>query len=123
MLIPHRRIVNLLDPGGTPARIPYILAQCNVPIGIAPTGTMAANGAITLGTALNTTYSGGLWLYLPAGAAYAGSLAGFYWTVMSSTTLGTVYNNTYTPGTDPVDIPASPTAISAWAGGFYGCDE
>lgn len=113
------------DTGGitsiSPAGIPYILDKCCVPIGIAPTGTMAANGAVTLGTALNTTYSGGIWLYLPSGAAYAGSVARFFWTVMSSTTVGTVYDNTYTPGTNSPDIPASPTAIvAAGPGAFTG---
>lgn len=98
---------------------PQILLQCGVPIGISPTGTMAANGAVTLGTALNATYDGGLWLYYPAGAVFAGSEAGFYWTVMSSTTLGTVYSNTYTPGSTPFDIPASPTAVSAAGPGAY----
>lgn len=98
---------------------PVILLQCGVPIGIAPTGTMAANGAVTLGTALNVTYSGGLWLYFPSGAVYSGSAAGFYWTVMSSTTLGTVYDNIYVPGTNSFDIPASPTAIVAAGPGAY----
>lgn len=98
---------------------PYILAQGGTPIGIAPTGTMGANGAVTLGTALNTTYSGGIWLYFPAGAVYSGSTAGFYWTVMSSTTLGTVYNNTYVPGTSSFDIPASPTAVVDAGPGAY----
>lgn len=98
---------------------PITLLQCGVPIGIAPTGTMAANGAVTLGTALQTTYSAGLWLYFPSGAVYSGSAAGFYWTVMSSTTLGTVYNNIYVPGTNSFDIPASPTAIVAAGPGAY----
>lgn len=98
---------------------PVALLQCGVPIGIAPTGTMAANGAVTLGTALNTTYGGGLWLYFPSGAVFAGSAAGFYWTMMTNTTLGTVYNNTYTPGSTPFDIPASPTAVSAAGPGAY----
>lgn len=100
---------------------PYILLQCGVPIGIAPSGTMAANGAVTLGTALNATYSGGLWLYYPSGAVFSGSAARFYWTVMSSTTAGTVYTNTYVPGTSSFDIPASPTAVvSAGPGAFTG---
>lgn len=99
----------------------FVLLQCGVSIGIAPTGTMGANGAVTLGTALNTTYSGGIWLYYPSGAVYSGSAAGFFWTVMSSTTLGTVYNNIYVPGTNAFDIPASPTAVSdAGPGAFTG---
>lgn len=90
---------------------PIILAQGGVPIGIAPTGNFAANGAWTSGTALGATYSGGIWLYFAAGKPFVGSAAGFYWTVMTNTTVGTVYTNTHTPGTNSSDIPASPTAI------------
>lgn len=79
----------LHDSGQSPI---IILAKSAVPMGIANTGTIATNGTVTLGTALNTTYSGGIWLYFPA-AAFAASAAGFYWTVMSSTTAGTVYTS------------------------------
>jgi hypothetical protein len=72
--------------------MPYVLAQSAVPYGIANTGTIATAGTVTLGTALNTTYSGGIWLYFPA-TAFASGSAGFYWTVMSSTTAGTVYTS------------------------------
>jgi hypothetical protein len=70
--------------------VPYILAQSGVPAGIAPNGTVATNGQITLGTALPRIYSNGIWLYLPAGTVVSG-LAGLYWCVMSSTTVGQVY--------------------------------
>jgi len=96
-----------------------ILAQSGVPLGIAPTGTMGANGAVTLGTALNVSFLAGLWLYFPAGAVFSGSAAGFYWTVMTNTTAGTVYTNTHTPGTNSSEIPASPTAVSAAGPGAY----
>ena len=100
-------------------RLPIVLSQCAVPIGIAPTGTMGANGALTAGTAFNVTYTG-IWLYFPAGAVSAGSAAGFYWTVMTNTTAGTVYTNTYTPG-GSFAVPASPTAVSdAGPGGYAG---
>lgn len=82
----------------------------SVPVAIAPTGSVAANGALTLGTALLATYSGGLYLWLPAGAAFAGSAAGFYFAVMSSTTLGTIYNITLGAGS-PV-IPAASSLVS-----------
>ena len=73
---------------------PYILAQSAVASGVAPSGSVGANGALTLGTALGATYAAGIYLNFPAGAVYAGSVAGSYWCVMSSTTVGTVYNNT-----------------------------
>jgi hypothetical protein len=80
---------------------------------------MAANGAVTLGTALSAIYSFGLWLYFPSGAVYAGSAAGLYWCVMSSTTVGTVYNNIHIPGTNSPDPPTSPTAVVAAGPGAY----
>jgi hypothetical protein len=72
--------------------VPYILAQSGVPVGLAPNGTVATNGQITLGTALPRVYSNGIWLRLPAGAV-SGGAAGLYWCVMSSTTVGQVYTN------------------------------
>lgn len=76
-----------LNVATTPA--PHILAQSAVPVILAPNGTVATNGTITLGTALPTIYSGGAWVRLPAGAV-VGGLAGLYWTVFSSTTVGAV---------------------------------
>jgi hypothetical protein len=123
----------LFDPGGNIPTVqtrpgnsfglPLTLFQSAVPVGIAPTGSVAANGALTLGTATVLTYgpSGaapGIWWYLPAGAAFAGSPAGAYWCVMTSTTLGTIYNNVLAvPG--PLTPPATPTPISAAGPGAY----
>lgn len=75
---------------GARVETPYILTQSAVPIGSAPNGTIAVNGTVTLGTALPTTYSSGIWLRFPASAVSGGS-AGLYWVVMSSTTVGQVY--------------------------------
>jgi hypothetical protein len=85
---------------------PYILAQSGVPVGIANNGTVATNGQITLGTALPRIYSGGIWLYLPAGAV-SGGAAGLYWCVMSSVTVGQVYTNF--ADTSQVFVPYIPT--------------
>lgn len=79
------------NTNSTQRTFPYILAQSGVPVGIAPNGTIATNGAVTLGTALPTTYSGGIWLRFPANAVVGDSTGGIYWCVMSSTTVGTVY--------------------------------
>ena len=78
----------------------------NIPVGRPSSGSIADNGALTLTTALQTTYSQGAYMYFPANAIVSGSAAGLYWTVMSSTTLGTIYNNTYTSGT-----PIEPTTL------------
>ena len=102
---------------------PYVLPTYGVPVLIPPSGTMAANGAVTFGTAITLQSSAvltdGLWAYFPAGAVYAGSAAGFYWMTMSSSTEGTVYDTTYVPGTTSGERPASPTAISAAGPGAY----
>ena len=98
--------------------VPAIIAQSNVPSCIAPSGTMGANGAVTLGTALTGTYSSGIYLLFPAGAVFSGSALGFYWTVMSSTTVGTVFNNPM--GLIPT-IPATPVpVVDAGPGAFTG---
>lgn len=83
------------------------LVSTSVPVGVAPSGAVAPNGAITLGTALPATYAG-IWLALPAAAAYTDSAAGIYWCVMSSTTVGVVYDVVL----DGIPyVPSNPTAI------------
>lgn len=92
------------------------LASTAIPFIIAPTGTMANNGAITLGTALPLVYPS-CYLNLPANAIQAGSAAGWYYAVMSSTTVGQVFNNVYTTGLPT--IPASPTAFATTGPGAF----
>ncbi len=88
--------------------IPFILAG-----GTAGGGTnqftMGDNGALSTLPALPTTYSGGAFIYMPANGIFAGSAAGWYWFIASSTTAGTVYNNTYTTGEPRLAVPSSPT--------------
>ncbi len=96
----------------------YVLAKSAVPSGIAPSGTVGNNGALTLGTALDNTYSGGLFLYFPAGAIVAGSAAGSYWTVMTSGTAGTIYNNTLSgiPTRPSTAVPFATVGPGAYTG-------
>ncbi len=83
-------------------KVPYILAQSNVPVGIANTGTItgSSTGNLLLGTAMDLTYGPtsnnipGIWLYFPS-TAFSASAAGYYWCVMTSTTVGTVYGVAY----------------------------
>jgi hypothetical protein len=56
-------------------------------------------------------------LYLPAGAAFASSVGGWYYAVFSNTTQGTIYNNVYTTG-QPA-IPSAPTPIIASGPGAF----
>lgn len=92
------------------------LSACAIPFVIAPTGTMANNGAITLGTALSSTLAS-CYLNLPANAIQAGSAAGWYYAQMVSATVGTVFNNTYVSGLPT--IPANPTPFVSVGPGAY----
>jgi len=91
--------------------VPFILAG-----GTAGGGsnqfTMGDNGALSTLPTLPTTYLLGGWIYMPAGAIFtagAGSAAGLYWFVGSSTTAGQVYNNQYTSGN-----PTAPAVLVAF---------
>ncbi len=97
---------------------PQKLAQSGIAFVWGPTGTMANNGADTLGTALPTTYANG-YILLPAGAIAAGVPAAVTWYFFqaSSTTALTIFNNTYTSGIPTV--PASPTAFVTTGPGAY----
>jgi hypothetical protein len=95
---------NYAYPGASPF-VSEIL-RSTIPFEVAPTGTMANNGVVTLGTALNLAYPAA-YLYFPASAIVTGSPAGWYFTIMSSTTVGTVYQNSYSSG-----VPALPAAAA-----------
>ena len=79
------------------------LAQTAIPSILVPNGTVATNGAITLGTALSAIYAAA-WIYLPAGAVVGGA-AGLYYATFSSTTVGQVYTNYVNPASTQL-IPA-----------------
>lgn len=91
---------------------PSEIVTC-VPVIIPNSSTVATNGGITV-TALPTTYSGGAWVYLPAGAVVGGS-AGYYWTVFSSTTAGSVKTNYINPTSE--FLPYVPTGTLTTAVG------
>ena len=96
-----------------------IFFQSSAPIGLAPDGTVGAGGALTI-TSLGLTYSGGIWLYFPAGAVYTetgGSPAGVYWVVMTSATSGSIKNLTL--GAAWPYIPASAPSFVATTGAAY----
>lgn len=101
---------------GVAKGVPTILSKSSIPFIGASTGTMANNGAVTLGTALGRVYSKGCYMYFPANAIAAGVAAGWYWTVMSSATVGTVFNSTYVTGTP---LAGAQTAFSTTGPGAY----
>jgi hypothetical protein len=99
--------------GNPPSR--RILAMGGIPTIIANSGTITSGGAITLGTALQLTYPQ-CWLYLPAGAV-VGGLAGWYYAIMSSTTVGVVYTNYQATMTQPLALGAAATLTAAVGSG------
>jgi hypothetical protein len=88
-----------------------------VPVIIPNSSTVATNGNITV-TALASSYTGGAWVYLPAGAVVSG-LAGLYWTVFTSTTAGNVKTNYVDPATTEF-LPYTPTGAVVSATGSNG---
>lgn len=99
----------------TPSRL---LSQSGIPIVIPSSGSIGNNGALSGVTAMGDYFApSGMYLYFPANAIAAGSAAGLYYTLMASTTAGTIYNNTYTGG-QPT-IPTSPTPFVTTGPGAY----
>jgi hypothetical protein len=96
--------------------VEYVLAQTGITFVVPSSGTMGNNGALSAITALQTTFSGGAYFWFPTNAISSGSTAGWYWTVMSSTTAGTVYNSTYTSG---VPVTGTTTAFATTGPGAY----
>ena len=96
---------------------PISILQCGIYMGVPSSGTIGDNGALSAITALPAIFSGGCYLRFPANAIAAGSAAGMYYCVMSSTTAGTIYNNVYTSGNP--SIPASPTPFVTTGPGAY----
>jgi len=115
-------LTGAFDPGGNipSLQLPSALLlglggsiyRSNVPSGVAPSGTMGANGVLAGGTSLPRTYGPssngpGIWQAFPAGAVFSGSPAGSYWSIMTSATAGTVFNNMLTlpgPTTPPTQL-------------------
>lgn len=98
--------------------IPVVSQTTAIPMGVPSNGTMGNNGALSAIAAFQTIYSGGIYLYFPSGVintsvGQPGYAAGMYFTVMSSTTAGVVYNITYSSG-----MPVMPTAAQIAAAVF-----
>lgn len=110
-------VVGLLDVDGQSIIMPRVLAQSAIPFILPSSGTFTGGtGALSAITALPATYSGGCFMYFPAGAGLPQG-AGWYWTVMSSTTAGTVYNNVYSSGDPKLASPGYATAGTAISSG------
>lgn len=118
-------IASLASPGLDFGTAPSL--QWGRSFGNAPTGVVATNGALTVGTALPRAYTRGVWLFFPAGAVLSGSPAGFYWCVMTTTLLGQIFNGTgyiaaSTAGLGSVGnmkAPVAPTSVVGAGPGAY----
>ena len=93
----------------------YVLPMAQ-PFLIAPSGTMGADGALVLGTALPRIIRQA-WVYFPAGAVFTGSPVGWYYTEFASTTIGTVFADTYTTGLP--DFPSAGVAVTGPGPGAF----
>lgn len=115
----HNFILGYLAVAKTLAKLTggsYTLFSNGIAMIVPSSGSIADNGALTLTTALPNAYAN-CYMYFPADAIEAGSAAGLYYVQMSSTTAGTIFNNTYTSGRPT--IPASPTAFATTGSGAY----
>lgn len=109
-------VLGVVDGGGVLNQFSRYLLQSAVPMVLPSSGSFGNNGALTLTTALGYTLAG-CFMYFPANAIQAGSAAGWYWTVMSSTSAAAVFNDRYTTG-NPV-VPLSPTPFVSTGPGAY----
>lgn len=103
----------------TGTNVPYVLASSSLPLIGLSTGSVAANGAISAITALPVAYPHAF-CYFPANALATAIAAGWYYCTFSTTTAGTAFLNSWTPGTAPPTVPSSPTAVVDGKGAFTG---
>lgn len=92
----------------------FTISKTNIPFILPPNGSIQGDGVnatLTLNSALPETYEFGCYIRLPAGAAYAGSQAGFYYSEMTDKNLAKIFNNIYVLGTLPT-IPTTKSPIT-----------
>lgn len=100
--------------GGT--GVPVNVGQSGFAFLYPGSGSIGNNGALTLTTAYYRTITKG-YAYFLADQIAAGVAAGWYYIEMSSTTAGTIYNNTYSTG-NPTE-PTTKTAFVTTGPGAY----
>jgi hypothetical protein len=87
------------------------------PIGLPSSGTISDNGALSVSNPFLVVYFA-VYLFFPAGAVFAGSVAGFYYTQMSDTQHGVIFNDVLNLGERP-SVITNPTPIVAAGPGAY----
>lgn len=106
-----------ISAGGVMAPVAQRL-QCSsgLPFVMPSNGTISnTSGGVTVGTAFDYII-GPSYTYFPSGALFASSPAGWYYTLWTAATIGTVYANTYTNGAPK--IPSTPTPLVTVAGAY-----
>lgn len=83
-----------------------LIAQWGIPLILPSSGTLSAAGALSGITALANIYAN-CFMFFPANAVATVSAAGMYFVQMSSTTAGTVFQNTFTSGAPSVPATAA----------------
>lgn len=103
--------------GATNLSVEHELWRSNIPLIVAPSGSMGNNGALTSGTANPLTYLKS-YVWLPTGAIFTASPAGWYWTVWTTTQAATVYQETWNGTSEPKAV-ATPTAWATTGPGAF----
>lgn len=107
---------SLVDTAGNLFSTPIEVMGSGLPFIMPSSGTVASTGGSINGFTGFNAVNGPSYSYFPANALYSGSPAGWWYTVWSGATYGTVYAERYTSG-QPA-IPASPTPLITVAGSF-----
>lgn len=84
--------------------------SCTATLSSTASGTSIASNPVALGNPLPTNYTGGIWVYLPAGAVQSG-LAGFYWCVAMQTSSANGVLQVTTAYQSSMGIPSVPTGF------------
>ena len=91
------------------------ISQSGIPVILPTNGTIATNGTVTLGAAINlSSFPQPAWVYFPAGAV-VGGVAGLYYAIFSTSTVAVVYTNYQNPA-NPC-TPFTPTTALVIATG------
>ena len=105
------------SPLGINLPLAQVLSQSAIPVILAPNGTVATNGTITLGTALPVVYANA-WVRLPAGAVVGGA-AGLYYATFSSTTVGIITTSFADPANAFVPYIPAITVVAVGSNAAY----
>ena len=111
-------VAPLVNADGLPTWAQEIF-HSTIPLIVAPTGSMGNNGVLTSGTANPLTYLK-TYTWFPTGAIFTSSPAGWYWTVWTTTTAATVYQETWDGASEPQAVATPTPWVKTGPGAFTG---